>query len=64
MERIESDTESILISVNDIRIYTGGIEVALRKNKLREAEDYVRRVRQNLDTISSYLESKSSVISR
>ena len=49
--------ESRRLLTDDLEVYSKGLLVALQKDQLREARDYVPKLRQNLSSVSDYLDS-------
>jgi len=52
--------ESIKTSINDVKIYSNGLETSLDNKRFTEAADYVNSIRNTMDRISEYIESHLS----
>ena len=52
--------ESIKTSINDVKIYSNGLETSLDNKRFTEASDYVSSIRNTMDRVSEYIESHFS----
>ncbi len=58
---MEEDIESI---VNDVNLYSDGLIVALRNDKFKEAEEYVKKMKNHLETVKTYLRMKKKIATK
>jgi|GEM_PF-6026890 len=49
--------ESVKSAINDVKVYSSGLETALDNKRLTEASDYVSSIRNTMDRVSEYIES-------
>lgn len=47
--------------VNDVKIYSEGLILAIQKNNFNEAEDYLKKTKTHLDSVKSYLKMKKKL---
>jgi hypothetical protein len=52
--------ESLKSAINDVKIYSNGLETALDNKRMAEASDYVNSIRNSMDRIAEYIESHLS----
>ena len=52
--------DSIKTAIEDVKVYSKGLETALDNKRLMEASDYINSMRASLDRVSSYVESHLS----
>ena len=55
---MEKEIESI---VNDVNLYSDGLILALKSSKYEEAEDYVKKMKDQLTTVRAYLQLKKKL---
>jgi len=62
MELLRKDMvkESIKSSINDVKVYSNGLETSLDNKRFTEAADYVNNIRNTMDRVSEYIESHLS----
>lgn len=51
---------SIKSTINDVKIYSNGLETSLDNKRFTEAADYVHSIRNAVDRVSEYIESHLS----
>lgn len=49
---------SVISAVNDVKVYSNGLESALEKDELVEASNYISSIRFSLDRVSDYVDSR------
>jgi hypothetical protein len=49
---------SVVSAVNDVKVYSNGLESALESDKLVEASNYISSIRFSLDRVSDYVDSR------
>jgi hypothetical protein len=52
--------ESMKSSINDVKIYSNGLETSLDNKRFTEASDYVTSIRNTMDRVSDYINSHLS----
>ncbi len=55
---MKEDVESI---VNDIKIYSEGLVLALKNEKFQDAQDYAKKMEEHLKTVKAYLKMKKKL---
>lgn len=57
-ERMEKEIQTI---VNDVNLYSDGLILALKNGKYEEAEEYVKKMKDQLTTVKTYLRLKKKL---
>lgn len=55
---MEKEIDSI---VNDVNLYADGLILALKSGKIEEADDYVKKMKDHLTAVKSYLKLKKKL---
>lgn len=58
---MEEEIDSI---VNDVNRYSEGLVLALRNEKFKEADEYVKKMKDHLDAIKSYIRMKKKLTTK
>ncbi len=56
---MKQDIESI---VKDVNRYSEGLVLALQNDKFKEADEYIKKMKNHLDSIRTYLRMKKKIV--